>query len=163
MERSQLELTESDIENTVYAYSDMLFKLCFSLMGNKSDAEDAVSDTILRYITKSPDFNDLEHKKAWLLRTAINICKDKHRFNKRHACINLDDISEYAANEEDIGVLECVMNLPDKYKSVIHLKYIEGYKSEEIGKILGITPASVRKRLQTARGMLKAEYEREGS
>ncbi len=153
-------LTDDDIADTVLKYSDTLFRLCFSILCNYADAEDAVSDTMVRLIKKAPSFNDEEHKKAWLIKTASNICKDKYRFNKRHNHINIDELSEYCQKEDDNEVLMCLLKLPDKYKAVIHLFYIEGYKTHEIAKILGLSPSAVRKRLQYGRSMIKLEYER---
>lgn len=150
--------TDEEIEMMVNRYSNMLFKLCFTVLGNKTDAEDAVSDTFFRYITKAPKFSSDEHIKAWLIRVAANICKDMHRFYKVHDYINLDDISESCKTDEDCGIIEEVMRLPSKYKTVIHLFYIEGYKTEEIAKILSISPSAVRKRLQYGREKLKMEY-----
>ena len=158
MIKSAVRPTDDEIEDTVKKYSNMLFKLCFTMLSNSADAEDAVSETFLRYITKSPVFNDSEHKKAWLIKTSSNICKDKHRFNARHNYINLDDISEFCRDEEDKDILENLLSLPDKYKTVIHLFYIDGYKSGEIAKILNISPSAVRKRLQYGRKLLKLEY-----
>lgn len=158
MIKSTARPTDDEIEETVRTYSNMLFKLCFTLLCNREDAEDAVSDTLYKYITKAPHFNDPEHKKAWLIRVATNACKDKHRFNKRHKTINIDEISEYCIEESDVSILENVLALPVKYKTVIHLFYIEGYKTSEIADIVGISPSAVRKRLQYGRQLLKLEY-----
>ncbi len=152
--------TDDEITSTVQKYSDALFRLCFSILCNYADAEDAVSDTIIKYIKKSPPFNDEEHKKAWLIKTASNVCKDKHRFNLRHNYVNIDDAKQYTQADTDKEILMCLLKLPDKYKYVIHLFYIEGYKTDEIAKILDISPSAVRKRLQYGRQLLKLEYER---
>lgn len=153
--------TDDEIEDTVNKYANMLFKICFTILCNNTDAEDAVSDTFLKYITKSPGFNGEEHKKAWLIRVAVNSCNDMHRFYKKHNHVNLDDIYDYCNSNSDSGILTEVMQLPVKYKTVIHLFYIEGYKTEEISQILSISPAAVRKRLQYGRNMLRMEYEKE--
>lgn len=151
---------DKDLENLVLVYSNMLFKLCFTLLSNNADAEDAVSEVIVKYITRAPFFNSDEHKKAWLIRTATNICKDMLRQRKRRNYINLDDIREYCQTEESTDILSEVLRLPVKYREVIYLHYIEGYKTKEIADILSITPQAVRKRLQYGRDMLKIEYER---
>ena len=161
MEAHSVRPTDEEIENTVNKYADMLLKLCFTILCSNADAEDAVSDTFLKYITKAPIFSSEEHKKAWLLRVAANVCKDMHRFRQRHNHINLDDIYDYCDSASDSEILTDVMRLPVKYKTVIHLFYIEGYKTEEISKILSISPAAVRKRLQYARNILRIEYEKE--
>lgn len=152
--------TDKDLENLVLAYSNMLFKLCFTMLCNNADAEDAVSEVVVRYIIRAPQFNDEEHKKAWLLRTAANLCKDMLRQRKRRSHVNLDDVQDYCTSEESTSLINEILSLPQKYKTVIHLHYIEGYKTGEIAEILSITPQAVRKRLQYGRNMLRIEYER---
>ena len=152
--------TDDEIEHIVNAYSNMLFKLCFTMLCNNADAEDAVGNTFLKYITKSPCFQSEEHTKAWLIRVATNICKDMYRFNKKRDYLSFDDLFNYSNTEENHELLEAAMNLPVKYKTVIHLFYIEGYKTDEISKILSISSSAVRKRLQYAREKLKFQYEK---
>ena len=155
--------SDDEIERIVNQYSNTLFRLCFTILCNNSDAEDAVSDTFLKFITKSSGFCEEEHEKAWLIKVATNICLDMRRFNKKHQYINFDDLSEYCKTESDNEILEEVLRLPEKYRLVIHLYYIEGYKTEEISKILSISPAAVRKRLQYGREKLKFQYDYERS
>lgn len=150
--------TDGDIEKVVKTHSNMLFKLCFVILCNNSDAEDAVSETFIRYITKVQHFTDEEHKKAWLIRVATNICKDMHRFRKRNNYINIDDLTNYCSNQKEFEILDDVIKLPNKYKVVIHLFYIEGCKTNEISQILSISPSAVRKRLQYGRERLKMEH-----
>jgi len=151
---------DGEIERIVNTYSNMLFKLCFTILCNNTDAEDAVEDTFLKYITKSPCFQNEEHTKAWLIKVASNICKDMYRFNKKRDCISFEDLFNYSKAEENNELLEEVMRLPVKYKTVIHLFYVEGYKTDEISEILSISSAAVRKRLQYAREKLKLQYEK---
>ena len=154
-------LTDDEIEKAVHLYANRLFKLCFLLLGNHADAEDAVSDTFYRYITKSPNFQEEEHRKAWLFKVAKNICQDVHRLRKRNQPIHVDDLSNYCTDEKDILFLEEIMSFPAKYKTVLHLFYIEGYKTNEIAQILSISSSAVRKRLQYAREKLKLDYGKE--
>ncbi len=153
--------TEEDIKWAVETYSDMLFRLCLTILGNRADAEDALSETMLRYLTKGQRFDSEEHRKAWLLRVASNVCKDMYRFRKRNAYVPLDDLYDLCAEEADASVMEEVMRLPIKQRTVIHLYYIEGYSTREIAEILSISPAAVRKRLQYGREQLKLELEEE--
>ena len=161
MPKKSVRPTDYEIENTVKEYSNTLFKLCFAMLGNNADAEDAVSNTLIRYITSAPDFKEPEHKKAWLLRVAANMSKDMLRFRKRREYISLDDASDYCEESEELCVFEQLLRLPDKYRAVIHLFYVEGYKTDEIAKMLSVSCAAVRKRLQYGREKLKLEYEKE--
>ena len=154
---------EIEMEVVARKYMSRLFQLCYVHLRNHADAEDAVSETLIRYMEKRPAFNEEEHRKAWILRTAINICRDIHRYRKRHQYVNLKDINDYVAEEEDRTIVDSLMNLPEKYKSVLYLYYIEGYKTAEISEILGVSPSAVRKRLQRGRKKLQMEYDKGGS
>lgn len=149
------------IEYAVEKYSQMLFRICYSIVCNKHDAEDALQETFLKYMTKAPLFKDAEHEKAWLIKVATNISKNICRFNSRHAAENLSEFNEIGINESDRDVFELIMQLPAKYKVVLDLYYIEGYKANEIARILNISPVTVRKRLQYGRKMLKSDLERD--
>ncbi len=148
------------IEYAVEKYSQMLFRICYSILCNKHDAEDALQETFLRYMTKAPMFRDSEHEKAWLIKVATNISKNMSRFNLHHATENLDELRSIGVSDDDRDIFEMIMNLPSKYKIVLDLYYIEGYKANEIADITDTSPVTVRKRLQYGRMMLKKELER---
>lgn len=148
------------IEYAVEKYSQMLFRICYGILCNKHDAEDALQETFLRYMLKAPLFKDSEHEKAWLIKVATNISKNMCRFNARHATENFDDLKSIGIRDDDRDIFELIMHLPSKYKIVLDLYYIEGYKANEIAEITGTSPVTVRKRLQYGRKMLKKEIER---
>ena len=149
------------IEYAVEKYSQMLFRICYSILCNKHDAEDALQETVLKYMTKAPLFKDDDHEKAWLIKVATNISKNICRFNSRHATENLNEFREIGISDSDRDIFEIIMHLPVKYKVVLDLYYIEGYKANEIAHILNISPVAVRKRLQYGRKILKSEIERD--
>lgn len=148
------------IELAVEKYSRMLFRICFAILSNKEDAEDAVQDTFIKYYTEAPTFGSSEHEKAWLIRVATNISKNMSRFRARHRALSMDEVAEIGVDNRDFGVFESIMSLPAKYKIVMDLHYIEGYTASEISMITGVRADAVRKRLQTGRNKLKTELER---
>ena len=148
------------IEYAVEKYSQMLFRVCYGILENKHDAEDALQETFIKYMTKAPLFEDSDHEKAWLIKVATNISKNMSRFNSRHAAENLAELHGIGVSDEDRDVFELIMRMPPKYKIVLDLYYIEGYKANEIAQIINISPVAVRKRLQYGRKMLKSELER---
>jgi RNA polymerase sigma-70 factor (ECF subfamily) len=143
------------------AYGNMLFKLCMVILCNKEDAEDAVQDTFAKYLKVQPSFNSKEHEKAWFIRVASNCSKDRLRsfFRKKSVC--LDDIEEYAVTPEQTYVLEQLMSLPQKYKTILHLHYVEGYKLGEIAELLGMKENAVKVALYRGREMLKIRLREE--
>lgn len=149
-------------ENAVRTYGDSLFRLCSVMLGNREDALDAVQETFLKYMTKAPNFSDTEHEKAWLLRVASNECKDMLRERKKRSFLTLEDIKELGVTDEnDAQVLVLLTSLEEKYRAVIQLYYIEGYKINEISQILSITQSAAKKRLQRGREMLREMSEKE--
>lgn len=151
---------ESEVEYVVDSYSKMLFRLCFSILGNSCDAEDAVSETLIRYLSRAPEFQSEDHRRAWLITVARNICKNMLRSGRRES-VSLEELGELAATERDREVLLAVLELPEKYREVLHLHYIEGYRVKELAGILGLTEFAVKKRLQYGRERLRLELERE--
>ncbi|GFZ33301.1 hypothetical protein CSC2_38270 [Clostridium zeae] len=142
-------------------YSDMLFKICMIYLGNKEDAEEAVQESFLKLIYKSPQFNNNEHEKAWLIRVTINVCKDILRSIWRKRVINIEDIERYYDSSKEIEIMEEIIRLPSKYKDVIYLYYFEDYSIKDISKILKVTESAVKMRLKRGRHALKIELEGE--
>ncbi len=153
--------TDADIERIMKTYSNTIFRISLVILCNEADAEDALQNTILKYISKAPVFHDNEHEKAWFIRVTTNICVDMCRFRNRHTHLNIDDFEDYHQSDENGEILKSIMELPPKYKTVLYLFYVGGYKTDEIARILKILPATVRKRLQYGRNLLKIEYGKE--
>lgn len=146
-----------ELENKFDNYGNMIYKICLVILCNHYDAEDALQKTFLRYVEKKPIFKDREHEKAWFIVVATNICKDMLRFKNRHILLNLSDYEQYSINEEEFNILEQILSLPLKYKTIIHLYYIEGYKINDIARILKISQSAVKTRLYRGRKILKLE------
>ncbi|PIC95153.1 RNA polymerase subunit sigma-24 [Sporosarcina sp. P26b] len=145
----------------VDTYGNMLFSICLVILCNEKDAEDAVQDTFMTYVTKSPTFNDSEHEKAWLITIATNRCKNMRRYNIIRKHIDINDLQLYSKNNQNHDLLDHLMRLPTKHKVVLLLHYVEGYKVDEIAKILTITTSAVKKRLQRGRVLLRERYRKE--
>ena len=138
-------------------YRDRLFAAAFQVCGNAADAEDAAQEALLRYHTSEKQFESEQHIRAWLLRVAINCAKNVSRSFWRRNTVPLEDYMETL--EFDSGqsrqIFREVMNLPEKYRLVIHLYYYEDYSVAEIGEILGLTQSNVKVRLSRGRQLLK--------
>ncbi len=156
MAKQSVRPTDSEAEFVCEKYFGLLYKYCFSYLGNSADAEDAVSETMLKFMTKAPEFQSEEHRKAWLLRVSSNICKNMCRFRREKS---LSDIEFTAPGERNFEIIESFMNLPQKYRNILYLHYIAGYKAREIAEMLDISEAAAKKRLQYARDAMKSEYE----
>ena len=118
---------ESDVEQTIGQYADMVKHICFVYMKNESDTEDVFQDVFLKYALFSEPFDSEEHKKAWLIRVTVNRCKDLLRsFFRTHTCSLEEAMSMADTKSQDLShVLESVMNLSDKYRIIVYLHYYE--------------------------------------
>lgn len=161
--RNTSEWPTDDIEIIIRKYGDMLYRLSLIMLKNESDAEDVVQETIIKYYQKSPVFVDSEHEKAWLIKVATNKCRDLLRFRGRYIQIEENFLEQIADEETDCGIIEALTVLPEKYRLVLTLYYIEGYRIEDIAKIISRTSSAVKMRLQKGRKLLKEIYEKEYS
>ena len=112
---------------------------------------------------RKPAFTDNNHEKAWLLRTAVNKCKNHLKSGWVSKTVPLEDnLSDSALQTEDSGlddtkraVLEAVNSLPEKYRTVIHLFYYSGLSIQEIAAAKHISSATVGTQLARGRELLK--------
>ncbi len=144
--------TNEYINRIVKTYSNSLLKTAFAILKSTADAEDAVQDVFLKLISKQPKFNNSEHEKAWLLRVTINTSKNMLKSSSRN---NVPITDEMPFFDEGSELLTVVMSLPERYRTVIHLYYYEGYSIKEIAAILKLPKATVGTRLARARNLLK--------
>lgn len=150
-----------ELERVMQTYGNMLFRLAFITLGNACDAEDAVQDTLIKYMQKAPKFQEREHEKAWLLKVTANTCKDLLRFRSRHQTVDIEEIQEFSRETSDTGILEALMGLPEKFRVVLILYYVEEYSIEVIAKVIGRTTSAVKMRLQKGRKLLEEIYRKE--
>ena len=119
-----------------------------------------VQNTFIRLMKDKTVFQSVEHEKAWLIRTATNLCKDhfKHWWSKT---VSIDYALDLATEQTTItdSNLDKVMALPTKYKTAIYLYYYEGYSTIEIAKMMNKNEATIRGYLHKGRKLLKMEME----
>ncbi|MBE6752841.1 MAG: RNA polymerase sigma factor [Ruminococcaceae bacterium] len=149
------------VQSVVRLYGDILYRICFVMLGNQADAEDAVQETIVRYMQKAPVFADVGHEKAWLITTARNQCRDMLRFRLRHPQTDIDRLRDLPSDTSDSGILDALMSLPERFRLVLTLYYVEDYRIEDIARIIEKTPSAVKMRLQKGRRLLEEKYRKE--
>ena len=138
------------------AYADMIYRLALVRTRNRADAEDVLQDVFFRCLRRQPVFRDEEHQKAWLITAAINSSKSLlSRADRRHGAGA--EALEFLSTEDDTDatVYNAVMQLPDKYRTAVHLFYYEGYSVEEIGRMTETKPSTVKSHLHRAREALR--------
>ncbi len=155
------EATSKMAERLFDDYGDILLRVAYSYVHNMSDAEDILQETLIKVIKARPSFENAAHEKAWLIKVASNLSKNRISYNKLR---DTDELNEelVAGDREDLSfVWEAVKNLPEKFREVIHLFYQEGYSTKDIAKILGRNEATVRSDLKRGREKLKAVLKEE--
>lgn len=145
----------SEIVNT---YSDMVYKLALARTKNKFDADDVFQEVFVRYMKNHHKLVSDEHTKAWLIRVTINCSKDIFASSWFKRTISLVDSSIDSlsfSTEENKEVYYSVLELPKKYRTVIHLFYYEEMSIIEISKVLGIKEGTIKSQLHRGRNLLK--------
>ncbi len=136
-------------------YGDTILRYAYSYLHNQSDTEEVLQDTLIQFLKTRPVFESDEHEKAWLLRVAGNLCKNRLKYNSLR---QTDELREelIAEQREDLSFIwDAVQALPVQYREVIHLFYREGYSTREISQILGRKEATIRSDLSRGHGKLK--------
>ena len=151
----------SDFERVYDQYADMLYRLALSYLNSSFDAQDVLQDVFLRYLKKAPRFNDEDHKCAWLVRVTINRCHDFLRSKKNH--LSLEEAAElpFDKKEMPLGLFEQLGLLPEKYRTVIILHYLEGYSVKEVSFMLQLSLSAVKMRLLRGKKILSEAMKKE--
>ena len=154
-------MEQEEARAAVERYGPIVYRLALAQTHSAHDADDVFQEVFLRYVRGAPDFTEEEHRKAWLLRVTANCCKKlRGSFWNKHT-VSLSEAIP-AQNEGEGELLELLDALPEKYRSVLHLYYYEGYAAKEIAELLGEKPATVSTQLSRGRQQLRTLLESEG-
>lgn len=156
-------LSRQEAERLVNTYSDLILRLSYTYLKETEDAKDICQTVFLKFLEKPRAFDSPDHEKAWIIRSAINACKDVLKSHWRKTTVTLDAASRVPAPEVPEGSLLAALDLlPPKYRVVIYLYYYEGYAAKEIAEILGRPAATVNTQLSRGRARLRTVLESEG-
>ena len=137
-------------------YMDMVFRLAFSYLKNKADADDVTQNVLLSLYRTDTVFECEDNVRYWLVRVTLNECKKVWRspWNRR---VEFEDYANTLTFEEPrySQLFQAIMALEQKYRTVIVLHYYEGYTIAEMAALLGLPQGTVGTRLRRARERLK--------
>lgn len=137
------------------SYGNSILRLAYSYLHNMSDAEDVLQDTLIKYLEHGFIPENEKHEKAWLMKVAANLSKNRINYNNIRKYDELDE-SLAAEHREDLSfVWDAVRQLPEQFREVIHLFYYEGFSTREISYIVKRKESSVRSDLHRGRAKLK--------
>lgn len=148
------------LEKDIEAYSDTILRIAVQNTKNYHDAEDVVQEVFIRLMKNYDGFESSEHKKAWLIRVAINLCRDINRSRRFNGLEPLESYPCFYGDElKSCEIIEMIRDLPENRRNAVYLFYFEGYSINEIAEITGRNAKSVGSDLHRARKQLKLEME----
>src|SRR5262245_24498901 len=162
-------------DQIVINHQRKVISLAWRLLGNREDARDAAQETFLRVYKSFGKFDPAQDFNGWLYRIAVNVCRDLAR-KRRANHFSLEVEVEYGAiaeqdsphntesaamlAQEQAILLRALATLPEKERAAIVLRDLEELETEEVAKILGSSPTTVRSQISAARVKIKAFRER---
>ncbi|MEL3972940.1 RNA polymerase sigma factor SigW [Rossellomorea oryzaecorticis] len=167
---------QSAFAELVELYKDKVFQICYRMLGNRHEAEDIAQEAFIRAYVNIETFNQKRKFSTWLFRIATNLCIDRIRKKKPDYYLDaevagtegLTMYSQVAADvqmpEDEVENMELqetiqkeISKLPEKYRSVIVLKYIEELPLQEISEILDMPLGTVKTRVHRGREALRKQ------
>ncbi|GFZ30802.1 DNA-directed RNA polymerase sigma-70 factor [Clostridium zeae] len=152
-------ITKQIDNGIIQKHADMVYKLALSRTKSTADSEDIFQEVFYRYFSSKIKFQSEDHIKAWLLRVTIN-CSNKLFTTAwfRRTVPLVDDI-EFTEEENEVYI--SVLELPLKYRTVIHLHYYEDMSISDMSKILKIKESTIKSQLHRAKALLKIKLKGE--
>ena len=141
-----------------------MYKVAKAILKNDEDVADAMQETVLTCWEKMHTLKKNEYFKTWLIRILISKCNDTYRQKKRF--VPEEHCPERQVFEEGFATVEwrsLLKFLEEKYRTVIILYYVEGFKVREIADILDVSESTVKARMVTARRKIGDIIALEGS
>lgn len=150
---------KSNIEAVYQKYADMLYRVAFSELQSDMDAQDAVQDVFIKFMSANPEFKDSEHERAWFLRVTVNRCHDMLRSRKVRLKLHVESEVEPVnpASKARQELFEVLHSIPEKYRSTVILHCLEGLSLQDTANVLGISLSAAKMRLKRARDTLNEE------
>lgn len=148
------------LEELITAHQSALYRAALSVTGNVQDAEDCVQEAYLKYLERRPRAPEGASARAWLMRVTVNAALDRVRDRTRHPTQELLEVHP-APDRETRELLEAIGELPSEQRAAVHLHYYEGYQTNEIARIVGRRPGTVRSDLSRAREALRRKLKGE--
>ena len=155
---------ESKLIYLMEQYGEALLRMCHVYLRDSTLAEDAVQDTFVKAFKALDSVRGDCSEKAWLMRIAINTCKDIrrsawYRYVDRRVTLEYVPTPSYMPTMEQSELVVEIMKLPKKYMEVVLLYYYQGLTTIEIGDALNIPNQTVSSRLRRAREKLRLTLE----
>lgn len=147
-------MDREEFESRVRASQQRLYRIAFGLLREPADRMDAVQEAILKAWCSLPRLRDPALFETWLVRILINECRNRQRYQRRF--VPTDAVPEPSVpHDPSTELRDAVLALPENLRVPVMLHYMEGYRTDEIARMLRIPTGTVRSRLRRARALLK--------
>lgn len=158
---------EEKITDLINAYQIPLKRMCCVWLKDAALAEDAVQETFLKAYAALSDFRGDSSEKTWLMRIAVNVCRNLRRgwwFNHVDRSVEIERLPEAAVpfEEKDDSLMDMISALPRHLREITLLYYYQDMNMSEISEALNLSVSAVSRRLEKARRQLRAQLEKEG-
>lgn len=152
------------LEEMMERWEESLLRMCYAYLGDIALAEDALQETFLKAWRGYASFRGNASEKTWIMRIAINTCKDIRRgawFRHINPIIALEQLPEayQPFTIKDDAVTLAVMRLKPPLREVVLLHWYQGLTGTETAEALGISRSTVFHRLQKSQKLLQIELE----
>lgn len=158
--RTSSRVQPADVERLMDEYGNSVLRMCFVYLQDMALAEDAMQETFVKVYRQYASFRGESSEKTWVMRIAINTCKDVRRsawFRRVDRSVPLDAIPEprYECDPSDDTLIVEIMKLPPKLKEVVLLRYYQDLSFQEIAQALQIPQGTVSTRMNAAKKKLR--------
>jgi RNA polymerase sigma-70 factor, ECF subfamily len=156
----------ADFGQVVREHQSMVFSIAYHFLQDRALAEEIAQDAFLRLYSNWEELESPEHVKAWLRRTASNLCIDFCRRRKFMPRVGLDSIPEPSSPPSGGDPMltrtlsQLVASLPENWRALIILRYQEDMELEEIAGALDMRPTAVKSQLARALEFLREKATR---
>ncbi len=130
-------------------YKD-LYYLAYYYLGHSQDAEDVVSETVMKAYEKFHLLRDEKAFKSWICKILVNRCKDKMKKKKEIVSEIKEELSYEPSMDDLVITRELLSSLSEEERFIISLTVFGGYKGEEIAKLLNCRHSTVRSKYRRA-------------
>lgn len=147
-----------EMDQLIDRYQNMVYGLALAKTNSPADADDVFQEVFLAYYRSGKTFREEEHRKAWLLRTTVNISRRYTASTWRRKTVPLEergDIPVFFQEQSEHLVWEAVQSLEEAYRLPIYLHYFQELSTGEIARALSLRPGTVRMRLSRGREKLR--------
>ena len=149
-------MEERELTRLVEKFSGTVYRAAYCCLRNSADADDIMQDTFLALYTTDTEFSSDEHIKAWLIRVAVNRCRNLLRSVRYRMTVSLEEAGEIPAGSGKRGsLLPEVMRLKPKYRVALYMFYYEDMSISDIAKATNQKETTVKSQLKRGRDMLK--------